>query len=218
MECAYCGCSATTRDHVPPRAFFPKPRSPDLITVPCCRSCNSTQGQNDEYIQTVIMLRDDVSKDERGGKLFNKVIRGLNRAESDKFRTSILNATYDAEIFSKSGLYLGKRDITIVNKDRLKTFTERLVSGLFFHIFNQRIPNHFRVTIALEGNEGLDSLARNISVNNIQEIGGGIFRFAWAEAPDSPLSSIWFMQFYDLVPFGAIIRDPNRPIGNSDKG
>lgn len=36
-QCAYCGDPATTKDHVPPRAFRPQ----SILTVPACVMCNS---------------------------------------------------------------------------------------------------------------------------------------------------------------------------------
>lgn len=39
--CCYCGVrKATTKDHIPPKSIFNKPRPCDLITVPYCFECN----------------------------------------------------------------------------------------------------------------------------------------------------------------------------------
>lgn len=35
-----CGGPADTRDHVPPKRFFPEPLPPNLVTVPACLQCN----------------------------------------------------------------------------------------------------------------------------------------------------------------------------------
>jgi hypothetical protein len=48
--CIYCQKNeATTVDHVPPKAMFPKPRPANLITVPCCDPCNKSFKNDDEY-------------------------------------------------------------------------------------------------------------------------------------------------------------------------
>lgn len=50
FDCVYCGRTTDpTRDHVPPRAVFPKPRPKNLVTVPACRPCNSSAAADDEY-------------------------------------------------------------------------------------------------------------------------------------------------------------------------
>ncbi len=53
--CCYCGTKeATTRDHVPPKAIFNKPRPDDLITVPCCFECNNQASSFDEKFKAYL--------------------------------------------------------------------------------------------------------------------------------------------------------------------
>lgn len=152
--------------------------------------------------------------------MIESVFRALGRKEARGFQEYMSQSLKRAEIRSESGLLLGFRDIHTVDKNRLTTFVNRMAMGLFFHVFGQRIPNDYIVTPApfLEWNlETLKTLASLIEKKNIQEIEEGVFRFGWTEAPDSPMSSIWYMDFFRAVPFGAIIRDSNTPINNSVK-
>src|SRR5437016_4846066 len=41
----------TTRDHVPPKNLFPRPRPSSLVTVPCCEKCNNRFSKHDEYFR-----------------------------------------------------------------------------------------------------------------------------------------------------------------------
>ena len=42
-SCIYCGNTEDlTKDHIPPKTLFPKPRPSNLITVPCCKNCNGS--------------------------------------------------------------------------------------------------------------------------------------------------------------------------------
>lgn len=55
--CAICGESpATTRDHIPPRGIYPKPRANGLHlhTVPSCAHCNNAAGPEDEEFKVLI--------------------------------------------------------------------------------------------------------------------------------------------------------------------
>ena len=45
-SCIYCGQEANTRDHVPPKCLFAKPRPP-MITVPACLACNKSYEKDD---------------------------------------------------------------------------------------------------------------------------------------------------------------------------
>jgi hypothetical protein len=56
--CYYCNEIATTKEHTPPKCFFPKKKdlpsgSPDyrknLITVPSCEKHNTGRSKDDEY-------------------------------------------------------------------------------------------------------------------------------------------------------------------------
>ena len=63
-QCAYCGdVGIVTRDHVPPKGIFPKPRPANLITVPACPKCHSQQtSRDDEYFRNTLNVREDLSK------------------------------------------------------------------------------------------------------------------------------------------------------------
>ena len=45
-----------TREHIPPRCLFPKPRPSNLHTVACCFDCNNSASQDDEYFRLVTSM------------------------------------------------------------------------------------------------------------------------------------------------------------------
>ena len=47
--CIYCGSSANSVDHVPPRCFLEKPFPENLSTVPACIECNNHFSQHEQY-------------------------------------------------------------------------------------------------------------------------------------------------------------------------
>ncbi len=57
QKCVLCGeALATTRDHIPPKSIYPKPRISlkQLHTVPACRQCNNRAGIEDEEFKIVM--------------------------------------------------------------------------------------------------------------------------------------------------------------------
>ena len=69
-KCYACNELATTKEHVPPKCFFPKKKgfskeSPDyrshLITVPSCRIHNNFRSKDDEYTAAVIAMNSSSS-------------------------------------------------------------------------------------------------------------------------------------------------------------
>src|SRR5689334_3078766 len=59
--CYMCDSVATSREHAPPRCFFPILKQgvdlrKNLITVPSCDNHNSQKSKDDEYLRTVILM------------------------------------------------------------------------------------------------------------------------------------------------------------------
>src|SRR5579864_8682654 len=50
-DCYLCGENATTRDHVPARAFFAAVPE-NIITVAACGVCNAAASTDEEYMRT----------------------------------------------------------------------------------------------------------------------------------------------------------------------
>lgn len=67
-QCYCCEKKATTRDHIPPKCFFPKAKhlpenSPNyrnnLITVPSCSEHNNCRSKDDQYTAVVIAMNSE---------------------------------------------------------------------------------------------------------------------------------------------------------------
>lgn len=65
VQCYCCEAIATTKDHIPPKCFFPEKKhlpsnSPDyrsqLLTVPACSAHNNSRSSDDEYTAAVIVM------------------------------------------------------------------------------------------------------------------------------------------------------------------
>lgn len=48
--CIYCGKPATTREHIPSKAFLIEPYPEDLATLPACFECNNGFSKDEEYV------------------------------------------------------------------------------------------------------------------------------------------------------------------------
>jgi hypothetical protein len=63
---------AETRDHIPPKSLFPKPRPSDLITAPCCFLCNNRNSRSDEYFR--LMMASSLNATESGQRAWKRVL------------------------------------------------------------------------------------------------------------------------------------------------
>lgn len=102
IECVFCGATAKTRDHVPPKCIFPDDRRINLRTVPACEICNSKTKKDDEYFRMVLATAANDSN-AAGSVLKKKIFPGatvrpgllkqINRAYRYSFRSRHLHWT-----------------------------------------------------------------------------------------------------------------------------
>jgi hypothetical protein len=67
MTCYYQGCAhrGTTKEHIPPKAFFPKDQRNQLLTVPSCELHNNAKSTDDIYVLAHICLNSSPSNKSR---------------------------------------------------------------------------------------------------------------------------------------------------------
>jgi hypothetical protein len=56
-KCYMCDAQGTTREHVPPRSFFPDPAGKNLVTVRSCEKHDNANSKDVEYVRNVIALQ-----------------------------------------------------------------------------------------------------------------------------------------------------------------
>lgn len=105
-ECIYCGATEKlTKDHIPPKNLFAKPRPTNLITVPCCQTCNESFSQDDEYLQMIMHTRLETGGHPELLKL-KGLAKSLKRQESIGFHKRIRDSIFTAEVVSKETGYI----------------------------------------------------------------------------------------------------------------
>lgn len=187
--CCYCGVNkATTKDHIPPKSIFNKPRPSNLVTVPSCFACNNSASSIDEKFKTYLGLH--VAKE--GGeaeRLFKEGVLSTTR-HNKSLKETIINSMQnirdanDAKTEYVSILWDSEaHDITI----------ERMVRGLFYHHFGKVISDKAKVNVYWLDKEHTlfdDQL-------NCESIGNGPFKYRYGKAEDDEFASIWLFTFYD---------------------
>lgn len=125
--CYWCGENLTTatnqREHVPPLSFFPKGFRENLMTVPACNKHNSEFSELDEKFQFFIKALRTNSVAEND--LLDRVIRGLQRKEKEKFVKELEQKITLGNINGKEHLFVE------INENDL--FIEKIIRGIFFY-------------------------------------------------------------------------------------
>src|SRR5262245_40510953 len=102
--CVICGeREATTRDHVPPKGIFPKPR-PQLVTVPACAQCNSGSSLHDESFRTYLALHVGAA-DQRRSRLFGNALSSMKH--NRRLLRRVLSSSHEIPFATPAGVYVG---------------------------------------------------------------------------------------------------------------
>lgn len=202
--CIFCGTElATTKDHVPPRSFFPDKihHETKLITVPACKSCHDISMKDDFMLRTILTsTRETENIPVVKNNLLSKRNRGLKRSlkRSGKEFHDLLNYLEIVELKTQTGIIYGKDiafnfDIPIMHR-----FIERLSRALLWHEFQESyFAGAFGWRLNLEVEpfiyEGVRQFGR---INKIENV------FAYGITPFRPKIPSWiFANFYGMIEF-----------------
>ena len=127
MRCYLCASLENlTRDHVPPRGFFPPPLPSNLITVPCCNSCNHGYSLDDEAVRLWLSAAYGASKagewilEHKASKKTPKLIDALLTSIEEVKLLTVEHGEVDVERYE-------------VPSDRIERFVIRVTKGLLTH-------------------------------------------------------------------------------------
>jgi len=164
--CYICGKPATSREHIPPKCFFPEAKEIDngsdfrknLITIPSCDKHNMQKSEDDFYLLFVITSH--LETNTIAQKHFRtKIMRAIHRNPSllgfiSKFYPITVNG------FPSIGYQ--------INKSRFDHSIELISRGLYFHHYRMRWHKAFLILSPQLTNIGVENLATYN--NRIREI------------------------------------------------
>lgn len=211
-KCAYCGQIAVlTRDHIPPVTIFAPPRPSNLITVPACEPCHKPWSKDDEYFRERMCLNDEAHGHPDVTANLPSVFSALARPQAKWMRRKLLNDTYNANILSPSGLWLGKGLAFDVDLGRICRVVERIVRGLYYRECKNCLPADHDVRVITKEIFGVQdaeyiAMCRKTVIDPLLQIAPRIvgqhtfsYRFAIVEP-----ASVWGMKFFNAIDFLAI--------------
>lgn len=152
--CYACTKPAVSREHVPPRCFFPNSLASGdelgtaRITVPSCHLHNGDKSQDDDFLRLVLLAG---AKDPSAAlDLTSRSVRGLEKKPQLMGEIlAQLGAQYDND-----GTFLGFKGTGMVfDRDKVYRSLVAVARGVFFYEFGRRLtkdpqliaPSLFRV-------------------------------------------------------------------------
>jgi hypothetical protein len=191
--CAICGeRDGTTRDHVPPKAIFPKPRPNNLVTVPACLECNNGASDNDDLFKVFLSLQ-AVGNNEIARRLFQeKTVRTLKRNQS--LLTLILEEAKELQIINNQG-NIETRTGILWNSAAHDAVMERTIRGLYFHHSGSPIP--IDTNLAVQWLHGVpEEILPSLHLFNEVVLGDDQVTYKYIIYGDDPRHSLWLFDFY----------------------
>jgi len=207
--CVYCQKRvATSRDHIPPKNLFPKPRPSNLITVPACDECNLETSMDDEYFRMVTVMRDDAHNHPDAKKGWKKAYRSLQRSIKRGHASKILETFKQVEMYTQGGIYLGNRIAFTIDYPRVEIILKKILKGLIYWSKKVSLPLNYRTNVfVLEGFQedfwNKPELTRYIEIALTQHptvLGEDIFSYRYKYSDDDKFASVWLFEFYKHYP------------------
>ena len=185
--CVFCGnMRELTKDHIPPKTIFPKPRPNNLITVPSCYECNDSAKKDDEYFGVMMAMQDTNGRHSSSSKLLPKIFDGLRHEKAKGFKQKVFQNFRVQNVVTESGIFLGEHPIFEEEAAPIVRVIERTCKGLFYFEKNKHYPSDYSIKVCF-GNSLTDGgiKAQNILVKSAQaaftaipkEIGNGEFKY-----------------------------------------
>jgi len=191
--CAICGNNeATTRDHVPPKAIFPRPRPENLITVPACASCNNGASDLDDLFKVYLSMH-TAGKSEIATRLFKeKTARTLERNQT--LLTKISEESKQLKIQDENGNLVTRTGV-LWNSQAHDAVIERTIRGLYFHHTGNVVPSDTELRVQWL-HRVPEEIEEKIDFFTEVTIGDDQVIYKYLIYENDPRYSLWLFEFY----------------------
>jgi hypothetical protein len=187
-----------TRDHIPPKNLFPRPRPSGLHTLPCCETCNNRASDDDEYFRLAVSSL--INRNVAGSKSWKRTVESTLQKRRigkliDELAESIKPAQISTPVGSFAVVQIGPR-AEVINRVLVRitkgflclTHPEIDRSKLDFHI--TQIHQFKLQSIFLSG------VAHTFSH---YVMGDGVYRHWRALGSEDIRRGLWIHMFYEAA-------------------
>ena len=135
-KCYMCNAEATTKEHVPPKSFFPVGYRENLITVPACSSHNNDNSKDVEYVGSFVCS--PIQTKEIAREQFSKVLRSFERNPNLKK----LVYKNSEPILLPNGQETG---LVKIDLERFVSVMRAIAYAIYYHCFNKKYFGSFDI-------------------------------------------------------------------------
>jgi hypothetical protein len=199
-KCYLCGSTEDlTADHVPPKGFFPPPRPTNLITVPCCRSCNNAFSKDDEAVR--LWFAAHIGRSPAGDWIWENKATKTTALRSPSLMDNMLAGMKETTVLTERGI----EEVSSyeVPHDRVERFVQRVTKGLLTHYFPEHDYSDAVFDVRCITPATAETLAKLDKVKDLLSYdyrGDGVFQFRRG-LTDTKAAGIWLLLFYGSILF-----------------
>ncbi len=193
--CAICGVrEADTRDHVPPRGIFSKPRPDNLITVPACSNCNNKYSILEERFRVDLGLQTGKFGG-AGGELYRSGVLRTVKHNQRLLRETLKRC--EPAYFTTSGGIIFDRGYTIPwDRKAHDAVVEKMIRGLYYYHWGSILGQTASVELRWLKTMTTETVEAIRDITELYVFGKGEVSYRYGRASDSLADSIWVFQFY----------------------
>jgi hypothetical protein len=207
-ECIYCGeINTITRDHVPPKQFFPQPRPSNLITVPSCARCNEGAQIDEDYFRATFMFS-DAGITPVGKKLWDQKLDKKYKNDLG-LRRKIAQDLEEVNLVTPRGLYIKRQSAIFPDSARLENVVCKIVKGLYYHEFNEIIPSSVSIMAYFLQTQEERNEAFELDLQSGSRSWPEVFKYRFKRDSINNECSTWLISFYECIIFLAMGHNEN---------
>ncbi len=187
---------------MPPKGFFPEPRPSDLITVPSCVKCNKDTEKDEDYFRATFMFS-NAGISPAGKKLWDQKLNKMYKKNLG-LRRKIAQDIKKVNLLTPSGLYIRRQSASFPNSVRIENVVCKIVKGLYYHEYNERIPSSINIMSHLIQTQEESNAATKYELQFGSRDWPGVFEYRFKRTSRNNEDFIWLMRFYGCIIFWAI--------------
>lgn len=203
-SCYLCGADATTRDHVPARAFF-STLPPNIIAVPACAACNGAASTDEEYMRTATAGL-AYAHNAAARTLWEDAVRRSFARRPAGLRRRLAGDVMPVQVINSEGHVIGELPGLQVDGARADRVMRKIFKGIYFFERGTRLAEEDLIIF-----RGADIPPNIITTEGWHEQDmGEVFRYRSVHEADA--SALW-IEFYRTDWWFALTGDSARNYG-----
>jgi len=144
------------------------------------------------------------------------MLQSLTRPESKRLLKMVQCSMGDREVWTESGVSLGKQPAYRPVWKRINGVAERIVRALFFREKGYRVPEGYEVAAAVRQDK-LQQVAQALQGRDGRKrrsVQDGICAYVFKETIEDSNATVWLAAFYDIVLLAGFTRPTTRRYTN----